>query len=256
MQPMFIRALIATVLFAVGVVPAAARDFDSIKKSGTLAVATEGAFPPFNFFKDNKLTGFEVDVAEELAKKLGVKIQWVPLAFDVQIAALAQDRFDFAIASFAITDERAKAVDFTEPHYCSGGQIVSKTGGPKTAAELKGKTVAVQIGTTYADAVKKVSDIKQVKTFPKDTDAQQNLLSNRVDAWVTDKFQAFEVITKNPKLKLQAGDLLYTEKIAMIVKKDNQSLRAALNKALAASMADGTYKTISEKYFREDIRCK
>ena len=109
---------------------------------------------------------------------------------------------------------------------------------------------------TVADAVKKVSNTKEVKTFPKDTDAQQNLISNRVDAWVTDKFQAMEVVTKNPTLKLQKGDLLYTEKIAMIVKKDNKALRDALNKALAETMADGSYKAVSEKYFQEDIRCK
>jgi polar amino acid transport system substrate-binding protein len=232
------------------------RDFAAIKKSGTLEVATEGAFPPFNFFKDNVLTGFEIDIAEAMAKKMDLKVKWTTLGFDVQIPALAQDRFDFAIASFAITDERAKAVDFTEPHYCSGGQIVSKTGGPKTAAELKGKTVAVQIGTTFADAVKKVSDLKEVKTFPKDTDAQQNLLSDRVDAWVTDRFQAKELTQKSPALNLQLGDLLYNEKVAIIVKKDNKTLREALNKALADIMADGTYKTISEKYFGEDIRCK
>lgn len=243
----------AAVLAACG---GSGRDIDAIKKSGTLQVATEGAFPPFNYFKDNVLTGFEIDIAEALAKKLGVKVQWTTLGFDVQIPALAQDRFDFAIASFAITPERAKAVDFTDPHYCSGGQIVTKIGGAKTAAELKGKTVAVQIGTTYADAVKKVSDLKEVKTFPKDTDAQQNLLSGRVDAWVTDKFQALEVTQKNPDLKLQLGDLLYTEKIAIIVKKDNKSVRDALNKALAEIMADGTYKAISEKYFGQDIRCK
>ncbi|MGB9150842.1 MAG: ABC transporter substrate-binding protein [Burkholderiales bacterium] len=252
----FLRMVLIGMAAVLAACSGSGRDIDAIKKSGTLQVATEGAFPPFNYFKDNVLTGFEIDIAEALAKKLGVKVQWTTLGFDVQIPALAQDRFDFAIASFAITPERAKAVDFTDPHYCSGGQIVTKIGGAKTAAELKGKTVAVQIGTTYADAVKKVSDLKEVKTFPKDTDAQQNLLSDRVDAWVTDKFQALEVTQKNPALKLQLGDLLYTEKIAIIVKKDNKSVRDALNKALAEIMADGTYKAISEKYFGQDIRCK
>ncbi|MGB8339412.1 MAG: ABC transporter substrate-binding protein [Burkholderiales bacterium] len=255
MSRIFICALAGTIVVLSGC-GGGGRDMDAIKKSGTVQAVTEGAFPPFNFFKDNTLTGFEIDIGDALAKKLGVKTHWSTLGFDVQIPAMAQDRFDFAIASFAITPERAKAVDFTDPHYCSGGQIVSKSGGPKTAAELKGKTVAVQIGTTYADAVKKVSDIKEVKTFPKDTDAQQNLLSDRVDAWVTDKFQALEVTQKNRALHLQLGELLYSEKVAMIVKKDNKSLRAALNKALAEIMADGTYKTISEKYFGEDIRCK
>jgi polar amino acid transport system substrate-binding protein len=255
MKRIFSCSLIGVIILLVGC-GSKLRDMEAIKKSGTLQVATEGAFPPFNFFKDNQLTGFEIDIAEAMAKKMGLKVNWTTLGFDVQIPALAQDRFDLAIASFAITEERAKAVDFTDPHYCSGGQIVSKTGGPKSAAELKGKTVAVQIGTTFADAVKKVSDIKEAKTFPKDTDAQQNLLSDRVDAWVTDRFQAKELVQKSPALNLQLGDLLYSEKVAIIVKKDNKTLREALNKALAEIMADGSYKTISEKYFGEDIRCK
>ena len=119
------RILICALLFMLAACGGSGRDMDAIKKSGTLNVATEGAFPPFIFFKDNQLSGFEIDIAEAMAKKMGLKINWIKLGFDVQIPALAQDRFDFAIASFAITYERAKAVDFTDPHYCSGGQIAS-----------------------------------------------------------------------------------------------------------------------------------
>jgi polar amino acid transport system substrate-binding protein len=234
----------------------AARDLEAIKKSGVLIGGTEGSYPPFNFFKGATLTGFEIELAEALAKRLGVKMQWRALGFDALLPALNQDRFDIAVSSFGVTPERQKAVDFTDPYYCSGGQIVARPGGPRTAADLAGKVVAVQIGTTYAEAVKRASAIKEAKTFPRDTDAQQNLISGRVDAWVTDRFVIFDVMGKNPKLALQRGELLFTERIAFAVEKGNDGLRIAVNRALADLLADGTYRTISEKYFKEDIRCR
>jgi polar amino acid transport system substrate-binding protein len=235
---------------------AMARDLAEVKKSGLLIAGTEGSYPPFNFFKGSILTGFEIDLTEALAKRLGVALEWRALGFDSLLPALNQDRFDLAAASFGITPERQKAVDFSDPYYCSGGQIVAKPGGPRTAADLAGKVVAVQIGTTYAAAVKKVSAVREMKTFPRDTDAQQNLTSGRVDAWVTDRFVIADLLSKNPDLPLQRGELLFIERIAFAVKKGNRELRAATNKALADVLADGTYKAISEKYFKEDIRCR
>ena len=97
--------------------PAQARDWNVVKDSGTIIAATEGAFYPFNYFEGPKLTGYEVDVAEAVAKKLGLKLEWRVVSFDAQLASIRQDRFDFAIASHGYTEERAKAVDFASPHY-------------------------------------------------------------------------------------------------------------------------------------------
>ena len=132
---------VALSLLALGV---QARSFDDVKKDGKIIVATEGQFAPFNYFQGAKLTGFEVDIAEAIAAKMGLKIEWKALSFDALLAGLRQDRWDMVIASHGITEERAKAVTFTEPHYCSGGVIISKSDAIKTAADLTGKTVAVQ----------------------------------------------------------------------------------------------------------------
>ena len=140
--------------------PTQARDWSVIEKSGTIIAATEGAFAPFNYYEGTKLTGYEVDVAEALANKLGMKLEWHAVPFDSQLAAVRQDRFDFAIASHGYTKERAKAVDFANPHYCTGGQIAAPKDGPLTAAALKGKTVGVQLATSYFDAAKKIEGIK------------------------------------------------------------------------------------------------
>ncbi|MFC4455716.1 ABC transporter substrate-binding protein [Deinococcus sonorensis] len=232
-----------------------ARTWDEIKSSGTIKIATEGAFPPFNYFEGKKLTGFEVDLGNALAKQLGVKVEWITQPFDNLLIGLNQNRYDFVIASHGITPERQKAVDFSNPHYCTGGAIVSRVGGPKTAADLKGKTVAVQVGTTYLENVQKVAGVGSVKTFPKDTDAQAALMAGRVDAWVGDKFSALDVV-KAQKGKLQQGDLLFQEKIAMAVKKNNTTLTKQLNTALSALESNGVYAKLSKQYFAQDVRCK
>ena len=237
--------------------PAAhARSIDDIKKDGKIIIATEGQFAPFNYFQGAKLTGFEVEVAEAVVAKMGFKVEWKTLSFDALLTGLRQDRWDLVIASHGITDERTKAVTFTDPHYCSGGVIIAKDGAIKTAADLSGKVISVQTGTTYLENVKKVSAVKEVKNFPQDTDARAALVSGRVDAWVTDRFVALNSLTANPGAGMKMGDFLFIERIASAVAKGNAGLAIDYNKALAAVMADGSYSTISKKWFNEDIRCK
>lgn len=252
------KLFLVLLAFLIGLASAQVRTWDQIKNSGEIRIGTEGAFPPFNFFDEkNQLTGFEVDLGNALAAKLGVKPRWIAQAFDTLLIQLNQGRFDFVIASHGITPERAKAVDFTDPHYCTGGILVSKKGGPKTAKDLEGKVVGVQVGTTYMEAAQKIPGLKEVRTYQKDPDALQDLLAGRLDAWITDRFVAKEAI-KERKLEgiLQLGELLFQEKVAMAVAKGNKTLLAALNQALAALMKDGTYAKISQKWFGEDVRCR
>ena len=248
-----LAALSVTLL---GTSVAQARSLDEVKKDGKIIVATEGQFAPFNYFQGAKLTGFEVEVAEAMAAKMGLKIEWKALSFDALLTGLRQDGWDMVIASHGITDERAKAVTFTEPHYCSGGVIIAKDAAIRTGADLAGKVVSVQTGTTYLENVKKVSAVKEVKNYPQDTDARAALASGRVDAWVTDRFVALNSLKANPGLGLKMGDFLFIERIASAVAKGNTGLAGEINKALAAIQADGSYATISKKWFGEDIRCK
>ena len=236
--------------------PADARSIEEIKKDGKIIIATEGQFAPFNYFQGAKLSGFEVEVAEAMVARMGLKLEWKALSFDALLTGLRQDRWDMVIASHGITDERARAVTFTEPHYCSGGVIIAKTDAIKTAADLAGKVISVQTGTTYLENVKKVSAVKEVKNFPQDTDARAALVSGRVDAWVTDRFVALNSLSANPGAGMKMGDFLFVERIASAVAKGNTGLANEVNKALAAIQADGSYAAISRKWFNEDIRCK
>ncbi|MDH5328812.1 MAG: ABC transporter substrate-binding protein [Aquincola sp.] len=249
------RALCALAVLGLAAL-AQARSFDEIKKDGTIRIATEGQFSPFNYFQGSKLTGFEIDLADAVVAKMGLKTDWKALSFDALLAGLRQDRWDLVIASHGITEERSKAVTFADPHYCSGGMVVAKDPAIRTAKDLAGKVVAVQTGTTYLDNVKQVAGVKEVKNFPGDNDARSALMTGRVDAWVTDRFVALNSLAANPSGGMKIGDFLFVERIAAAVTKGNTSLVGEWNKALAAVMTDGTYQKLSTKWFNEDIRCK
>ncbi len=231
------------------------RTFPEIKQSGKILIGTEGAFPPFNFFDDkNNLKGFDIDIGNAIAKQLGLEPDWKAHAWDTMLIALNQGRFDFVIASHTITEERAKAVDFTKPYYCTGNVIVSKPGGPQTPAELQGKVIGAQLGTTFEEFAKQFA-AREIKTYQTNPDAVQDLMMGRIDAWITDQFTAIEAI-QSRNLNLQISSLLNTERIGMAVAKGNSLLLAALNQALDKIQENGVYEQISYKWFGKDIRCK
>ena len=236
--------------------PVQARDWNTIKNSGTIIAATEGAFAPFNYYDGKTLTGYEVDVAEALAKNLGLKIEWKAVPFDAQLAAVKQDRFDFAIASHGYTKDRAKAVDFASPHYCTGGQIAAAKDGALTVESLKGKTVGVQLATSYFDAAKKIAGVKEVKTYKADPEAFSALKAKKIDAWVSDKFTILETLGKNPNAGIVTGEQVFVERVSLIMRKNNNEFMDKVNQALADLQKDGTLATISQKYFKQDITCK
>lgn len=250
-------SLIAAAAFAVlATAGAHARSFEAIQKDGTLRLATEGYYTPFAYFEGKKLTGFEVELAELMAQKMGLKPEWKTISFDALLTGLKQDRWDLVISSHGITPEREKAVTFTAPHYCSGAQVIALTDAIKSAKDLAGKTVSAQTGTTYLDYVQKnVPGVKRVVNFPTNEAALNALMTKRVDAWVTERFLAKEMLQKNSKIKFNQGELLFVERVASAVSKDNQALAAAWNKAFTESLKDGSYAKISQKWFQEDIRC-
>ena len=105
-----LRRLLAVALL-LAASTAHARTWEQIKADGKIVIASEGAFPPFNYFDGPKLTGFEIEIAEAVARKMGVQVEWKALSFDALLAGLRQDRWDAVIASFGITAERAKAAE-------------------------------------------------------------------------------------------------------------------------------------------------
>lgn len=247
-------AACVSMLVATGI--AQARDWSAIKESGTMIVATEGAFFPFNYFDGPKLTGFEVELAEAVVKQLGLKLEWRVVSFDAQLASIRQDRFDFAIASHGYTEARAKAVDFANPHYCTGGMIAAHKDGPLTIAALKDKVVGVQIGTSYMDNAKNIPGLKELKTYKADPEAFSALKAKKTDAWISDRWLIAATLAKNPDAGIVPGEQVFVERVSMILRKNNKELLDQLNKGLAEVVKNGTYQALSNKYLKADISCR
>lgn len=229
--------------------------FQKIKDAGTLKIGLDDSYPPMEFRDEkNELAGFDIDMGKELAKKLGVKYEPVTTDFNGIVLALKSGKFDAIIAAMSITDERKKEIDFVGP-YIDGGQIiVVKNGSPiQGKADLKGKILAAQLGSTGEQAANKIEGTKEVKKYDKVTEAFHDLSIGRADALIVDG-QVGGYYTKK-----EAGTYkILTEKLTkepegIGVKKENKELKDALDKALDELKKDGTLSKLSMKWFGYDI---
>lgn len=156
---------------------------NKVKERGTLLVGLEGTYPPFSFQGDDgKLTGFEVEFAQQLAKHLGVEASLKPTKWDGMLASLDSKRIDVVINQVTISDERKKKYDFSTPYTISGIQALVKKGNEgtiKTAADLKGKKVGVGLGTNYEEWLRQNVQGVDVRTY-----FRSNLASRKTEALV------------------------------------------------------------------------
>jgi len=228
-----------------------AQSLTEIKKRGKLIVGTEPTFPPFEFVDEkNQVVGFDMDIANELAKRLGVKLEIVNLPFDSLIPALLQGKIDLIIAGMTITEERAKVVDFSKPYFEANQAIVVRKDGkfePKKLEELVGKKVAVQLGTTGDLVVSEINGV-QVVRFQKFTDAFLELQNGRVDAVVLDEAPAKAYVKKFSKFLIST--VVDTgETYGIAVKKGNKELLNFVNQTLDILKSSGTYNKLIQKWF-------
>lgn len=240
-------------------VPGAAERVRSLAEiratGGNIVLATEGRFPPFNELRGAELTGFEVELAQQLLARMGLHATWKTAEFRGLLDGLAQGQWDMVVASHSITEERARIVTFADPHYCSGGVIVSASPSIRTRSDLAGRTLAVQSDTQFQKLARSVPGIRELRSFEQDTDARSALLSGRVDVWVTDRIAALDLERRLGKGRVTIGDFLYLDRIGAAVARGNSALVEAWNRALAAAQADGSYEALSRRYFGEDVRC-
>ncbi|GMA14544.1 amino acid ABC transporter substrate-binding protein [Deinococcus metallilatus] len=238
--------------------PAAqARTLAEAKASGTLKIATSADFEPFNYLRGGSPAGFEVDLGEAVAHRLGLQVQWVVRPFDGLLRDLAErpQEIDLVIASHAITSTRQQSADFSAPHYCTGGVILTRAGGPLTSKTLAGKNLGAEAGSTYFGFLRKLPFQKTVQVYPSSQAAIQAVATGQVDAIATDRFAALDALKTFPKAKLVVGDTLWKEQIGMAFAKGNDDLRQAVNTALKQIVQDGTYAKLSRQYFGQDIGC-
>lgn len=218
-------------------------------------MGADASVKPFTYIESGKLVGFDTDIAREMVSRLKWKAEWRIASFGSLLLGLRNDRYDLVALSHTVTPEREREVIFLRPLYCTYAVMVSRMGGPKTIADLAGKTVVTAMGTDYLQWAHKITYLKSVESPPTEGEALQSFLSGRSDAWLTDEFGADEALRAHPKDKLQVGDHLFRETNSMVVAKGNEKLRDELNKILDRMLADGSYKQISLNHFGRDIRC-
>jgi L-cystine transport system substrate-binding protein len=249
------KFLLAASLFGFTLHATAADLLDTVKQRGTLKIAVEGTYPPFNYKENNELTGFEVELAKALAQKMGVKAEFSTSEWSAMLAGLQAGKFDIVINQVGITDKRKDTFDFSEPYTLSSPQLIVRSNETRTfksLSDLKGKKLGLGQGTNYADIAKAVGGI-DVKTYPGAQEYLQDLALGRIDAALNDSL-LIPFIVKKTKLPLKAGAPLGDiEKSGIPFVKGNPKFKASLNKALADLQADGSFAKISKKWFDRDV---
>ncbi len=250
-----LRILFATLLSVFLVTPSAARGLSEIRETGKIVIATEAYFAPFAFFEGDKLTGFEVEIANAVASQMGLKTEWVNVGFDALLVGLQQDRWDWVVASMTHTPERLQAATWVAPHYCSGMVAVGKPEAV-TEAGMKGKVAATLTGSVYVDRANQLGFFSSVTNFPQDTNARMAVMTGRADVWLTDSLVALQAVKANPDAGLAIGPVLVKDQVASAVKKGEIQLSEAISDALAQIVRNGTYAQISRRWFDADISCR
>ena len=233
-----------------------ADDLAMVKEKGEIKMAMSGQYPPFNFVDDkNQLTGFDVEIGQAVAKRIGIKAVPLSTAWDGIIAGLLANKYELICGSMAITEERLKSIDFSDPYYRSGAQLFVKKGAAiKSVADLTGKKVGVTLGTTYEKWVRENISGADVRTYKGVPDRILEVNYGRIDGFITDKIVGALAIKEKGVPIALVGDLLYEEKMGIALRQNNPDLKAAMNEALAAIKDDGTYKEISMKWLGIDVR--
>lgn len=253
-------AMVAGLAISAASIPLAssADELEAVKAAGELKFANSGAYPPFSFVDEtNQVIGFDVDIGNEIARRLGVKGVNVSTAWDGIIAGLLASKYDTIIGSMTITAEREKAVDFVGPYYRSGrGIFVAEGSAVKSLDDLKGKTIGVTLGETHEKWARERGgwEIRTYKGLP---ELFLELKAGRVEAIVVDSIPVAVAIKekgeKIVKLEVDGIDDGNVD-VGIAIRKNNPELKAAMQKALDDMMADGTYEKIAMKWIGTDPR--
>lgn len=236
----------------------ASSDLARVKEAGVLKVGTEGTYSPFSYHdpKTNDLVGYDVEVIDAVAKKLGVEAEYVETPWDAIFAGLTSQRFDVVANQVTRNEERQGLYGLSDTYTVSEGVIATRADDSSitSLADLKGKKSAQSLTSNWAQVAKDAgADVESVEGF---TQAITLLKQKRVDATVNDNLAVldYQKSTGDTSVKIagKTGDV--SEQV--VATRKGSDLVAAINKALADLKADGTLKTISEKYFEADVSVK
>jgi cystine transport system substrate-binding protein len=234
-------------------------ELEQIKSAGTMKVGMMGTYRPYNFLNDNKeMDGFDADIAREVAKRLGVEVEFVSQEFSGLTPSLQSKKIDAIISQMTITDERKQALDFSEGYITNQVKIIVKNDNNDITKleDFKGKTIGVGLGTndeTYLrnEVLPKVGDFT-IKTYDDVITSLKDLDAGRIDATINNLYALKPIIDSNGFKIKAVGEPIKSDQAGIAVRKNNPELVAALNEALQGMKDDGTYNTIFKKWFGEE----
>lgn len=222
---------------------------DKIKESKKLVIGTSADYPPYEFHKEingkDTIIGFDIEIAKEVAKDLGVELEINDMKFDGLVAALKTGKVDMVLAGMNPTEERKQSVDFSNIYYTADHAVIVRAEDKdkyKSLADLKGKEIGAQKGAIQEELAKTQIEGAQVKGLGKVTDLVLELKNKKVDAIVVEVPVAKFYVSKNPdlaitdaKFKIEAGE----QGSAVAVKKGDEAFVNAINSALEKLIKEG-----------------
>lgn len=228
---------------------------DKIKAEGVIRIGTEGTYAPFTFHDENgKLTGFDVEIAKEVARRLGVKVEFIETKWDGMFAGLDAKRFDVVANQVTIREDRLEKYDFSVPYIVSKAVLIVHNDNDdiKSFEDLKGKKSGQSLTSNYGEfAVSYGAEVVPVDGF---NQAVELLVSKRIDATINDSLSYLDYKKQKPEKNIKVAAQLDTKsEVGLLFNKGNSELVEAVNKVLTDMMEDGTYLEISQKWFGEDV---
>lgn len=226
----------------------------AIQSAGVIKIGTEGAYPFTYHDKSGKLVGFDVEIGELIASGLGVKPEFVEGKWDGLIAGVDAKRYDLVLNEVAITPERLKKYDFSDPYITSKAVVVvhSDNDSIKSFADLKGKKSSQSLTSNFAQLAKASgAEVVATEGF---NQSLELVLTGRVDATINDSLSFLDFKKQKPDAKLKvAATEAKGDQSAVLLAKGQPELLAAINQALRTAKQDGSYQKISVKYFGTDV---
>ena len=226
----------------------------------TIKVGMSGNYFPFTFSKNDQLQGFEVDLWKEIAKRNDSKVEFITVNFSGLFGMLETGRIDTISNQVTITPARTAKYSFSQTYVYDGAQVVVKKGNTEINGidDLANKTVGVNLGSNFADLLRKYDKNNNITIKTYDTGIERDVALGRTDAFVMDRLSSLELINKSPLPLKLAGPTFETIENAMpFLKTEKQeALRLKVNTTLDNMRADGSLATISEKWFSTDITVK
>lgn len=233
----------------------------SSASQGKIVIGLDDNYPPMGFRDESgNITGFDVDLAKEAAKRMGEEVEFKGIDWSSKEAELQSGRVDALWNGLEITEDRAKNMLFTKP-YMQDRQVIFRRADDNSIQkpeDLRGKVVATQSGSStaedYLDSNQQAMGFKEVKKYPDFLSAFMDLENGRVDAVVCDEIIGRYYMEKHPqKLAAVAGHVGAVTDFGVGVKKDDTALKDRLDKVLDEMRQDGTMAKISEKWFGKDL---